>query len=86
MCRNRVRKTKAHLKFNLVRSAKGFFRYIIRERKTREDVGSRWNGVGDLVTKDMEQAEVFSAALSLVFTARVLPSGMPGPQRLAGKS
>lgn len=85
MCRNRVRKTKAHLKFNLVRSAKGFFRYIIRERKTREGVGSWWNGVGDLVTKDVEQA-VFSAAISLVFTARVLPSGMPGPQRLAGKS
>lgn len=44
-----------------------------------ENVSPLWIEAGHLVTKDMEKAEAFSAAFFLIFTARVLPSGIPGP-------
>lgn len=70
VCRNRDRKAKAHLEFNL--DVKGFFTYFISKSKTRENVGLLQNGAGHLVTMDMEKAEVFSATFSLVFTTWVL--------------
>jgi len=47
---------------------KGFQKYINSKRKTRKNVGLLLNGAGDLVTKDMEKAEVFNAAFAIFFT------------------
>ncbi|KAK4825453.1 hypothetical protein QYF61_027608 [Mycteria americana] len=58
--RDAVRKAKAQL--NLARDVKGdkkgFCKYLSGKRKTRKNVGSLLNGAGDLVTQDMEKAEV----------------------------
>lgn len=89
-CRDVVRKAAAQLELKPVGDVKGnkksFYRYVRDKGKTRENVGPLQHGTGDLVTKDMAEAEVFSAAFSSVFTARLLPSGIPGPQRPAGKA
>lgn len=50
---------------------KGFYKYDSDERKTREIVGPLWKETGDLVTQDMEKAEILflpksSAARALV--------------------
>lgn len=37
---------------------KGFYKYIGNKKKTRETVGLLWKEMGDLVTQDMEKAEV----------------------------
>ncbi|KAK4810509.1 hypothetical protein QYF61_004289 [Mycteria americana] len=75
--RDGVRKAKAHLELNLVRDVKGdkkgFCGFIISKRKTRENVGLLLNGAGDLVTQDMEKAEVLSAFFASVFTVLVRP-------------
>ncbi|KAK4814759.1 hypothetical protein QYF61_026736 [Mycteria americana] len=60
------------LELNLVRSVKGdekgFCKYINSKRKTRENADLLLRGARDLVTKDMEKAEVLSAFFALVFT------------------
>jgi len=35
---------------------KGFYRYIMSRRKTRENVGLLLRGAGDMVTKDLKEA------------------------------
>lgn len=71
VCRDGVRKAKANLEFSLVRNVKGnkngFYKYISRKRKIRENVGLLLDGAGDLVTKDMEKAKVFNAFFTSVF-------------------
>lgn len=61
-CRNKVKEPKAYLILSLVRgikvNRKGFCRYIICKRKTRENVESLLNSSGDLVTKDSEEAHL----------------------------
>ena len=39
---------------------KSFYRCINDKRKTRENVGPLWKETGDLVTWDMEKAEVLN--------------------------
>lgn len=42
-------------------SKMGFYRHINSKRKARENVGSVLNGVGDLVTMNVEKAAVLNA-------------------------
>jgi len=42
-------------------SKKGFCKQIDDKRKTRENVGPLMNGTRDLITQDMEKAEVLNA-------------------------
>uniref|UniRef100_A0A8B9PUS7 Immunoglobulin C1-set domain-containing protein n=1 Tax=Apteryx owenii TaxID=8824 RepID=A0A8B9PUS7_APTOW len=76
-CRDARRKAKAHLELNVASDVKdnkkGFFKYIGSKRKTRENVGPLLNGVGALVTKDAEKAELLNAFFASVFTAEAKP-------------
>ncbi|KAK4832976.1 hypothetical protein QYF61_026802 [Mycteria americana] len=69
-----VRKAKALIELNLARDVKGnkksFYRYIGDKRKTRENVGHLWKEMGDLVTWDIEKAEVINDFFALVFTGK----------------
>ncbi|GAB0182556.1 mitochondrial enolase superfamily member 1 [Grus japonensis] len=76
VCRDAMRKAKAHLELNLVRDVKdkkGFFKYISSKKKTRENVGLLLNEVGALVTEDTEKAELLNAFFASVFTAKAGP-------------
>uniref|UniRef100_A0A8B9PGQ4 Reverse transcriptase domain-containing protein n=1 Tax=Apteryx owenii TaxID=8824 RepID=A0A8B9PGQ4_APTOW len=77
VCRDVTRKAKARLELNLARDVKdnkkGFFKYISSKRKTRENVGPLLNGVGALVTKDAEKAELLNAFFASVFTGQASP-------------
>jgi len=42
-----------------------FYRYMSNKRKAREDVGPLWKETGDLVTRDMEKAEVLNDSQGL---------------------
>ena len=70
--RDQVRKAKALIQLNLARDVKGnrksFCRYIGDKRKTRENVGALQKETGDLVTWDMEKAEVLNNFFASVFT------------------
>ncbi|GAB0179229.1 mitochondrial enolase superfamily member 1 [Grus japonensis] len=46
---------------------KSFYWYISNKRKTRENVGPLWKVTGDLVTQDMEKAEVLNDLFASVF-------------------
>ncbi|GAB0179468.1 mitochondrial enolase superfamily member 1 [Grus japonensis] len=77
VCRDATRKAKAHLELNLARDVKdnkkGFFKYISRKRKTRENVSPLLNEVGALVMEDTEKAELLNAFFASVFTAKAGP-------------
>jgi len=72
--RDHVRKAKVLSELNLVRDIKGnkksFHRYISDKRKARENVGPLWKEMGDLVTRDMEKAEVVDDFFASVFTGK----------------
>ena len=72
--RDQVRKAKALIELNLARDIKGnkksFYRYISDKRRTRENVGPLWNEMGDLVTQDMEKAEVLNDFFASVFMGK----------------
>ncbi|GAB0176539.1 mitochondrial enolase superfamily member 1 [Grus japonensis] len=72
--RDQVRKAKALTELNLARDVKSnkksFCRYISDKRKTRENVGLLWKETGDLVTWDMEKAEVLNNFFASVFTSK----------------
>ena len=74
-CRDVVRRAKAHLELNLERDVKsnnkGFYTYISSKEKMRENVGPLLHGVGDLVTKDMEKAEVLHAFFASVVNGEI---------------
>jgi len=44
--------------------------YVSDERKIREKVGPLWKEMGDLVTQDMEKADVLKDFFALVFTSK----------------
>lgn len=46
---------------------KGFYRYFSDKRKSKEIVGPLQKKTGDLVTQDMENAEVLSDVFALLF-------------------
>ena len=63
---------------------KGFYKYINSKGKTIKNVGLLLNGVGQLVAKDIEKAdvfkEVFNAFFGLVFTDKTGLQEAQGPQ------
>ncbi|GAB0205316.1 mitochondrial enolase superfamily member 1 [Grus japonensis] len=74
--RDQVRKAKALTELNLARDVKdnkkSFYRYVSEKRRTRENVGPLRNEMGDLVTQDMEKAEVLNDFFASVFTGKCL--------------
>ncbi|GAB0209434.1 ubiquitin-associated protein 2 [Grus japonensis] len=74
--RDQVRKAKALIEISLARDVKdnkkSFYRYVSDKRRTRENVGPLWNETGDLVTQDMEKAEVLNDFFASVFTSKCL--------------
>ncbi|CAM5118909.1 unnamed protein product, partial [Natator depressus] len=71
-CRNEIRRAKSHLELQLARDVKsnkkGFFRYVGNKKKARESVGPLLNEGGNLVTEDVEKANVLTAIFASVFT------------------
>ncbi|GAB0187514.1 F-box only protein 11 [Grus japonensis] len=69
-------KAKALIEINLARDVKGnkksFYRYVSDKRRTRENVGPLQNETGNLVTQDMEKAEVLNDFFASVFTGKCL--------------
>ncbi|GAB0204023.1 mitochondrial enolase superfamily member 1 [Grus japonensis] len=74
--RDQVRKAKALLEISLARDVKNnkksFYWYVSEKRRTRENVGPLRNETGDLVTQDMEKAEVLNDFFASVFTGKSL--------------
>ncbi|GAB0176173.1 calcium-independent phospholipase A2-gamma [Grus japonensis] len=74
--RDQVRKAKALIEISLARDVKdnkkSFSRYVSEKRRTRENVGPLRNETGDLVTQDMEKAEVLNNFFASVFTGKCL--------------
>ncbi|GAB0210211.1 mitochondrial enolase superfamily member 1 [Grus japonensis] len=72
--RDQVRKAKALIELNLARDVKdnkkSFYRYVSDKRRTRENVGPLWNETGNLVTQDMEKAEVLNDFFASVFASK----------------
>ena len=72
--RNQVRKAKTQIESNLGRDIKGnenkFYRCVNNKRKAREDVGPLQKETGDLVTRDIEKAEVLNDFSASVFTSK----------------
>ncbi|CAM5158164.1 unnamed protein product [Eretmochelys imbricata] len=73
-CRSEIRKAKSHLELQLARDVtskkKGFFRYVSK-KKVKESVGPLLNEGGNLVTEDVEKANVLNAFFASVFTNKV---------------
>ncbi|CAM4534474.1 unnamed protein product [Lepidochelys kempii] len=74
-CRNDIRRAKSHLELQLDRDVKsnkkGFFRYVGNKKKAKESVGPLLNEGGNLVTEDVEKANVLNAFFASVFTNKV---------------
>jgi len=74
VCRNLIRKAKAHLELNLARNVQGnencLYKHISSTRKTRTKVGLLLKVAEDFVTKDMEKAEVLNTFFTSVFTGK----------------
>ncbi|KFQ04942.1 hypothetical protein N329_07333, partial [Haliaeetus albicilla] len=70
--RDQVREAEALIELNLARAVKGnkksFYRYVSDRRKTSENVGPLWKKTKDLVTQDMEKAEVLNDFFASVIT------------------
>lgn len=70
-----LRKVKALVKLNLERNVEGkkrsFSKYLNSKGNMRENMDPLLKEERDLVTKDMEQAEVQNAFLASVFTGKI---------------
>lgn len=70
-CKDEVRKAKAGLELNLARDAnsnkKGFYKYMNSKGKTREGMSALLIRAGELVTNDVEKAEVLSVSSASIF-------------------
>ncbi|CAM4532571.1 unnamed protein product [Caretta caretta] len=74
-CKREIRKAKSHLELQLARDVKsnekGFFRYVSNKKKVKEGVGPLLNEGGNLVTEDVEKANVLNAFFASVFMNEV---------------
>ncbi|CAM5082368.1 unnamed protein product [Natator depressus] len=74
-CRSEIRKAKSHLELQLARDVKsnkkGFFKYVSNKKKVKESVGPLLNEGGNLVTEDVEKANVLNAFFAFVFRNKV---------------
>ena len=74
VARDQVRKAKALIELNLARDVKGnkksIYSYVSDKRKTSENGGPLQKETGDLVTWDMEKAEVLNDFFASVFTSK----------------
>ena len=74
MCREKIRKAKAQLEFNLTavvkRSNKLFYKYTNSKRRTKENLHSLLNEAGNVTTEDNEKAEVLNAFFTAVFKSK----------------
>ncbi|GAB0178597.1 hypothetical protein GRJ2_000325000 [Grus japonensis] len=74
--REQVRKAKALIEISPARDVKdnkkSFYRYVSDKRRTRENVGPLRNETGDLVTQNMEKAEVLNDFFASFFTGKCL--------------
>ncbi|GAB0182175.1 mitochondrial enolase superfamily member 1 [Grus japonensis] len=73
--REQVKKAKALIEISLAREVKdkkSFYRCVSDKRRTRENGGPLRNETGDLVTQDMEKAEVLNDFFASVFTGKSL--------------
>ncbi|GAB0183119.1 mitochondrial enolase superfamily member 1 [Grus japonensis] len=79
-----VRKAKALIEISLARDVKdnkkSFYRYVNDKRRTRENVGPPRNEAGELVTQDMEKAEVLNDFFASVFTGKCLSHTAQGTE------
>ncbi|CAM4334724.1 unnamed protein product [Caretta caretta] len=70
-CRSEIRKAKSHLELQLARDVKsnkkGFFRYVSNKKKVKESVGPSPNEGGNLVTDDVEKANLLNAFFTSAF-------------------
>ncbi|CAM5174769.1 unnamed protein product [Natator depressus] len=73
--RSEIRMAKSHLELQLARDVKsnkkGFFRHVSNKKKVKESVGPLLNEGGNLVTEDVEKANVLNAFFASVFTNKV---------------
>ncbi|CAM5148805.1 unnamed protein product [Eretmochelys imbricata] len=74
-CRSEIRKAKSLLELQLATDVKsnkkGFFRYISNKKEVKESVRPLLNEGGNLVTEDVEKANVLNAFFASVFTNKV---------------
>jgi len=81
--RDQVGKAQPLIELNLARDIKGnkksFYRYVSHKRKTRENEGPLWKETADLVTQDMEKAEVLNDFLPQS-SPESAPATSPKPQ------
>jgi len=72
--REQARKAKALTELNLARDVKGnkkaFYRYVRNRRQTRENVGPLQKEAGEMVTQDVEKAEVLNDFFASVFNSK----------------
>ncbi|GAB0183606.1 mitochondrial enolase superfamily member 1 [Grus japonensis] len=74
VARDHIRKAKVLIELNLARDIKGnkksLYRYVSDKRKMGENVGPLWKETRDLVTWDMEKAEVLKDRFTSIFTGK----------------
>lgn len=70
--RNQVRNVLMELKLarDVSSHRKTFYRYISDERKTRVSMNLLWKKMRDVVTQDLEKAEVLNKVFASVFTGK----------------
>ena len=74
MCREKIRKAKAQLEFNLAAGVKGnkklFYKYISSKRRTKENLHSLLEESENVTTEDNEKAEVLNAFFMSVYKSQ----------------
>ncbi|PKU48313.1 hypothetical protein llap_1415 [Limosa lapponica baueri] len=74
VARNQNRQPKVQIELNLARDIKdnkiNFYKYVRDKGKARKDMGPLQKETRDLITWDMEKAELLNAFFALVFTGK----------------